>query len=253
MAESSQHPPPPPGGPVAPAQRPGIAAGQLRALLATLAIVIGSAILGIAGGLVWSAIAPQAVFAVAGHGVAYVVNPETSAFIAADGWFSLIAVAGGLLIGLAGYLFGVRRFGPLPAVGVLVGATVAAFLAGWTGSNLGLAAFRHQLGTSKSGALIRQPVNLGAHGALAFWPLAAGVVVGGIELAGAMRERQRRTAAEPAVLAPLPSDQYGGSGQYGDLNGEARHGGPDTQAPHDGRDGQPGQRQAGWSSDQHDG
>ena len=37
------------------------------------------------------------------------VNPETTAFIAADAWFVLIAAIGGLLTGIAGYLLLVRR------------------------------------------------------------------------------------------------------------------------------------------------
>lgn len=177
---------------------------RFRVLLVTLAIAAGGALLGLVGGLIWSAVAPQAVFQVQSPGVAYVVNPETTAFIAADGYFSLIAAIGGLTIGLAAYLFGVRRYGPLPAVGALAGATAAAFLAWWTGSNLGLSSFRHQLGTSKNGTLLRQPVDLGAHGALAFWPLAAGGLIGGIELILLLRERQR-AAAEPAGTAPPPS------------------------------------------------
>jgi hypothetical protein len=266
MAESSQHPLPPPGRPAVSNERPG-SATQLRALSATLAIGAGAALLGIAGGFVWSAIAPRALFSVASHGIAYVVNPETSAFIAADGWYSIVAVVGGLLIGLAGYLLGVRRYGPLPAAGALVGATAAAFLAWWIGRNIGLAHFRHLLGTSKPGTLIRQPASLGAHGALAFWPLAAGAVIGGIELVLAMRERQGRADSHSPIPAPLPAesrgaehyrtpDEYRESGHYGgldehDQNGRDQNGrGPDGHGP-DGhsRDGQADQRQAGRSSD----
>ena len=199
MANSSQQPLPPPGGQAAGFTRPENAAVQFRALLATLTIAVGGALLGLVGGLVWSAAAPQAVFQVQSPGVAYVVNPETTAFIAADGWFSLIAVAGGVIIGLAAYLFGVRRYGPLPTAGALAGATAASFLAWWSGSNLGLASFRHQLGSSKTGALLRQPVDLGAHGALAFWPLAAGGVIGGIELILLLRERQRAIEPSPPI------------------------------------------------------
>jgi hypothetical protein len=205
MANSSQQPLPPSGG-RARHSRPGNAgnaAVQPRALLVTLAIAVGGTLLGLVGGLIWSAVAPQALFQVQSPGVAYVVNPETTAFIAADGYFSLIAVIGGVIIGLAAYLFGVRRYGPLPVVGALAGATAAAFLAWWSGSNLGLSSFRHQLGTSKNGALLRQPVDLGAHGALAFWPLAAGGVIGGIELILLLRERQR-AVAQPAGTAPPP-------------------------------------------------
>jgi hypothetical protein len=221
MAESSQHPLPPPDGPVAGTENRPAAAGELRALPVTLAIAAGGAVLGIIGGLLWSAVAPRAVFVVASRGIAYVVNPETHAFIAADGWYSIIAVAGGALIGLAGYLLGVRRFGPLPAAGVLLGATAAAFLAWWIGHHLGLASFRHLLGTSKPGALLHQPVELGARGALAFWPLAAGVVIGGIELVLALRDRRQGPYLQmtaPPSLAFRP-DQYGpeayGPGGYG--------------------------------------
>jgi hypothetical protein len=178
------------------------AAGGTRALLVTLLIVVAGAAVGLAGGYAWSALAPQAVFSVSSPGVAFVVNPETTAFIAADGWFSLVAVAGGIVIGVLGYLVGVRRHGPLPVAGVLAGATVAAFLAAWTGRNIGLAAFRHRLLTDRSGDLISQPVSLGAHGALAFWPMAAAATVGVIELILALRDRRRRLAASPAAAGP---------------------------------------------------
>jgi hypothetical protein len=255
MADSRQHPLPPPDGPAAARGSLG-AAGEPRALLITVAVMLGSALLGIIGGVLWSAVAPRALFMVASHGVAYVVNPETSAFIAADGWFSLIAAAGGVVIGLAAYLLGVRRHGPLPAAGALVGATAAAFLAEWTGSNIGVAAFRHRLATARPGTLLRQPVQLGAHGALAFWPLAAGAVVGGIELLLAMRERQHRLAVGPAAERPgagqpaagqpgaehqhaaeqPPAGTYrgpDGPGQYRELEGQARGalGGPRMDGP----------------------
>lgn len=226
------------------APRPAAALAP-RALLISLAILLGSALLGIVAGLLWSAIAPQALFMVASRGVAYVVNPETSAFIAADGYFSIIAVAGGALIGLAAYLAGVRRFGPIPAAAALAGATAAAFLAYWAGSNVGLDDFRHRLAAAKPGVLLRQPAQLGAHGALAFWPLAAGAVVGGIELLLTMRERQRRQLAAaaqssgpgavplgtgPAAGAPpvppgeVPPGQYPAPGQYPGAGGPEQRG-----------------------------
>jgi hypothetical protein len=284
MAESSQHPPPPPGGPAAIIARPAAAMTGFRALLATLAIAAGGALLGVAAGFIWSAVAPQAVFAVQSRGVAYVVNPETSAFIAADGWFCLIGAIGGAIIGVAGYLAGVRRYGPLPAAGVLAGATAAAFLAWWVGSHVGLADFRHRLAIGRPGSLLRQPADLGAHGALTFWPLAAGIVVGGIELVIALRERQhaRSELGAPAPYWPLPpgrrsshpgrhartdldghAPRPGLDGQAGlpGLDGRDQRSGLDGHAPQPGLDGhaqprdidgQPGWRQADWRSDQYD-
>ncbi len=194
MADSSQHLASGRSAGGAPATGP-------RVLVVTLLIVAGSVVVGVAGGLAWSALAPQAVYAVSSPGVAFVVNPETTAFIAADAWFAIVAVAGGLLIGLAAWLLGVRRHGPLPVAGALAGATLAAFAANWAGSRDGLAAFRHELSTGRAGQLIRQPPDLGARGALAFWPLAAGLTIGAIELILVLRDRQARPEAAPQPAA----------------------------------------------------
>ena len=81
--------------------------GRLAAFGAALA---GSAVLGLLAGVIWAAVAPRALLQEVAHGEAQVINPESSAFVAADGWFCLIAVAGGVITGLAGYRL-VRRVG----------------------------------------------------------------------------------------------------------------------------------------------
>jgi hypothetical protein len=164
-------------------------------------IVAGSAVVGLAGGLAWAAAAPRVVYEMytLNPPTAVATNPETSAFIAADGWYCLFALIGGALIGLLGYLFGVRRYGPVPMAGIVIGATGAAFLAQWLGhEQSGGPGFNHVLATSKPGALLYAPISLGSHGALAFWPLAAAAVAGGIELVGVLRaRRQLGYSAEP--------------------------------------------------------
>jgi hypothetical protein len=165
-----------------------------RAVIAACLIVVGSAVVGLAAGLVWAAAAPRVVYQVytLNPPTAYAVNPETSAFIAADGWYCLLAVIGGALIGLLGYLFAVRRYGPVPMAGIAIGATGAAFLMQWLGpEESGRPGFNHLLATSKPGALLHAPISLGSHGALAFWPLAAAAVAGGIELVGVLRDRRQ--------------------------------------------------------------
>jgi hypothetical protein len=47
------------------------------------------------------------------------------------------------------------------------------------------------LATSRPGTLLHAPISLGSQGALAFWPLAAAAVAGGIELVGALRARHQ--------------------------------------------------------------
>jgi hypothetical protein len=189
-----------------------------RVLLSVLVIIVGSALLGLAAGALWSAVAPRVVYQVytLKPPTAYAVNPETSGFIAADGWYSFIALAGGALIGLLSYVFAVRRYGPAPMAAVVIGSTAAAFLAQWVGHQLsGGRGFDHALATSKLGELLHAPILLGSHGALAFWPLAAAAVAGGLELISVLRVRHR--AAYGSV--PMPGlDNYGrppASGQGG--------------------------------------
>lgn len=186
---------PPAGGPTAStravAQRdeaPG------RGLLAAALIIAGSLIVGVVGGLIWAAVAPRVLYQVytLNPPTAYATNPETSAFIAADGWYCFIGLAGGALIGLLGYLFGVRRYGPAPMVAIVAGATGAAFITEWLGhQQSGGPGFDHLLATSKPGTYLHAPISLGSHGALAFWPLAAAIVAGGIELVSVLKSRHR--------------------------------------------------------------
>jgi hypothetical protein len=151
-----------------------------RALLVVLAAVAGSALLGVAAGFGWAAVAPRPLLEIAGPGAASVVNPETTAFIAADAAFTLICLAGGVVSGAAGYFLAVRRHGPAGMAGVLLGAVTAAFLTRWIGEQSGLATFHHLVATLPQGARLPGSLMLSAGSGLAFWPLAAGLVAGGL-------------------------------------------------------------------------
>jgi hypothetical protein len=197
--------------PASSAARPGDA-GPVRpfdaspaAIGVSLAIVAGSLLLGLAAGYVWSAVAPRALLVMISHGAAGLVHPETTSFIAADAVFCVIALAGGVVSGTLGYLVGVRRYGPLPMIGVLAGALGAAYLARWIGQQSGMAGFHHLLATLPVGAYLRDSLTLQTTGAIAFWPLAAGLVAGGLE-AFATRDQGRHRAAggQPALAGPGP-------------------------------------------------
>ncbi|HYB88381.1 MAG TPA: hypothetical protein VEC76_16100 [Streptosporangiaceae bacterium] len=171
----------------------------------SLAIVAGTALLGLAAGFIWSAVAPRAALVMVSHGAAGLVQAETTAFIAADAAFALIALTGGVVSGALGYLVGVRRYGPLAMIGVLAGAVAAAYAARWAGQQPGLARFHHLLATLPVGAHLNDSLMLQTTGALAFWPLAAGLVAGGLE-AFVTRDRGRRRTAgsQPALAGPGP-------------------------------------------------
>ena len=170
--------------------------GGVAAVASSLAVVAGTALLGVAAGFCWAAVAPRAWLVMTGPGAAAVINPETHAFIAADAAFCLVCVAGGIVSGLLAYLFAVRRHGPLAMAALIAGALAAAFVARWVGEQSGLATFRHLLATLPAGAHLRDSLTLGATGALAFWPLAACVVAGGLEwLASPGRHRAGRAVS----------------------------------------------------------
>jgi len=127
-------------------------------------------VLGLAAGVIWAAVAPRALLQQVAHGEAQVVNAETSAFIAADAWFCLIAAVGGAITGVVGYRLLVRRAGWPAAAGLILGALAAALLALWTGENIGLGTYNHLLATSPDGTFFRASLTLGAKSALALWP-----------------------------------------------------------------------------------
>jgi hypothetical protein len=174
----------------------------LAAVIALVGVIAGTAVLGAATGFLWASVAPRALAVVVARGSGNVVNPETSAFIAADGWFTLLTVIGGVISGVLGYALAVRRHGALAMAGVLAGALAATLLAMWIGQRSGTAAFNHGLAFDRPGTLLRVPLMLGGHGPLAFWPLAAGLAAGCSELFVALRERRHRRAPLHAYAAP---------------------------------------------------
>jgi hypothetical protein len=236
----------PTGGPASPSR------GQARpgplgpALLAAVLIIAGSVVVGLAAGGIWAAVAPRVLYQVATlhPPTAYATNPETNAFIAADGWYSFVALGGGALIGLVGYLFGVRRYGPVPMAGIVVGSVGAGFIAVWLGHQLsGAPGFDHLLATSRPGTYLHAPISLGSHGALGFWPLAAAGVAGGIEALGVLRDR--RQAAYTGT--PMPGMETFGTRPYPAEPYPGRHSAGRDGAGRDGAD-------QGWNGqDAHDG
>ena len=162
-----------------------------------------TAIAGFPGGLVWAAVAPRALVVVTGRGAAAVVNPETTAFIAADGWFCVIGVAGGLLCGLAAYFAVVRGRGAPAAAGLIIGAFGASLIAWWMGRSFGSSGFRAEEMASHAGAVLHAPLMLRAHSALLSWPFGASLAVAAAELVTA--KRRRRPAHGPADARPVSS------------------------------------------------
>jgi len=177
-----------------------------RTTLALLIPLAATAVIGVPAGYIWALLAPRALAQVASRGAAQVVNPETTAFIAADAWFVLIAAIGGLLTGIAGYLLLVRRHGAPAALGLILGGLAAAALMMWIGDNYGHAAFQHRLLTDRAGTYLHSSLSLGSKGALAFWPMLVALVIVVPEavayLRSARKDRTARSADRPAEPTP---------------------------------------------------
>ena len=186
--------------------------GMPALVVAAAAVLVGTALLGVAAGFTWAAVAPRALAVVVSRGSADVVNPETGAFIAADAWFTLLTAMGGVISGLLGYVLAVRRHGPIAMAAVVVGGLPAALIAMWIGQQSGTAGFNHALQVGQSGVLVQAPLSLGGIGVLAFWPLFAGLTAGGIEAVRQLRERQ---AARARVKSYVPAPVTGTEGPAG--------------------------------------
>jgi hypothetical protein len=146
-----------------------------------IAVLAGSAVVGLLGGLIWGEFAPRAALQEIGAGTAEVINAETRAFFGADVWFCCISAAVGLLTGILGYRFAVspRTGGSRAAVAsaLILGALAGAFVMLWLGERIGLSTYDHDLASSPAGTVFSASLALGAKSALAFWPLLTSVVL----------------------------------------------------------------------------
>lgn len=163
---------------------PALPPGRLgrRDLVAGLVTVLGLAVLGVPVGLLWATTSPRAL-AVQAAGGARLVDPETKAFIAADGRFLLATALVGLLCGTVAWLLG-RRHREAVVVALAVGGLLAAVIAWRTGHQLQLNSYRHALRTTAPGERFAAAVDVRAKGVLVGWPVAALLGFMGLSLLG---------------------------------------------------------------------
>lgn len=168
----------------------------LRRCLAATAVTL---LLGVAAGFLWAAVAPRPDLVMTGPGAAQVTSAESSAFIGGDGWYCLICLAGGIISGLAGYLIAVRGHHPVAMALVLLSGLAAGLIALWIGQHSGQVSYHHLLSTLPAGRHLSASLSLGAHSAIALWPLAAGIMAGALELNDTLRDRKRDAQDGPAL------------------------------------------------------
>jgi hypothetical protein len=174
MSASPEPPSEMPGGPWAPppaapdpvAQRPRPSA--VRQALAALAVAVVVAGLGAGLGLLWAKLAPGVPIVKTADGAVY-AEPSPEEFIAADGWFTLLGLAFGVLASVASWVLLRRYRGPLAMLAVVAGTVGAGWLAWRVGREVGLEEFHRAVDAATAGQLIVRPPDLRAGGIERLW------------------------------------------------------------------------------------
>ncbi|GAB3941187.1 DUF2567 domain-containing protein [Micromonospora vulcania] len=137
--------------------------GWAQIVATVVGVVLALAVLGAPLGLLWAALAPDTPVLKTAEGAIY-TDPQPEQPIAADGVFSLLGLAFGVLAALALW-FVLRRWrGPVGLVAAALGALAAAPVAWQVGRRVGLDTFNRLLNTAPAGQAFTKPADLRAGG-----------------------------------------------------------------------------------------
>ena len=128
-------------------------------------------------GVLWHFLSPTVPVVDAGANGFVVNDPSPEEYIAADGWFTLLGFAFGLVIAIAAWLVLRKQRGPGLLLAVTVGALAAAPLAWFTGRLIGRSAYEHWRAVAVAGGTYQAPPDLHAKGALLVPAFAAVIVL----------------------------------------------------------------------------
>lgn len=173
---------------------------HLRDFLLTVGVL---AVLGAAGGLLWSVVAPRTPYVVTAEGPR-LTDPMTQSLIAADGWFALITGVAGLASGVAAYLLA-RRGRPIALLaGLAAGGLLAGRLALTVGTSVGSATVQAAgPGSAAVGSTVGV-LTVTAAGVLLCWPLVGVAVFGILESTDGYRDSPMRRPYAGEGGAPPP-------------------------------------------------
>lgn len=160
------------GLPGATALPPGHRTRLTAEVRAALAVLAGLALLGVAQGMLWSAVSPRVhvVITAAGPDLAHYGSDE---LFAVDGTFALLGAAAGVLTGIAVW-FAVRRWrGPLLMGGLVLGSLLCGLVTWQVGRRIGLGHYHSLLHSTDAGRQFSQPVDLRSWAALVPQPFLA--------------------------------------------------------------------------------
>ncbi len=144
------------------------------AVLCFLAIVV----LGAPLGLLWHLLAPTVPVIDAGQAGVVVNDPSPEEYVAADGWFTLLGLAFGLLVSIGAWLLWRRDRGPFLLLSVILGTLGAGWLvAPWLGERIGRADYQRWVDTAQQGATYQAPPEVHSLGPTLVPAFAAAIVL----------------------------------------------------------------------------
>ncbi|GAB7047354.1 hypothetical protein JCM9534A_24800 [Catenuloplanes indicus JCM 9534] len=158
---------------------PGPPLGREIAWSTGAALVIAA--LGVPLGLLWAVLAPD-VPVVQGENGPLLTSAQPEQFVAADGWFTFLGIAFGILITVAAWYVLRRYRGAIVLTAVTLGTIGAALLASWVGSRVGLSEYERLKATAAVGEHFTKPAELRAgevHLFLGFLPGIRGDLLAG--------------------------------------------------------------------------
>ena len=161
---------------------------------AVVAVVV-LACSGLLGGLLWAWVAEPATYRVTAAG-AYLDEQSLGQVVNADGWFLIVGLVLGSLVGGA-LTFAFRRDGWVIVLAVLVGAGVAGAACYLVGHALGPGDLQPRLDAAAPGERVPVPLQVRASGAYLSWPV--GAMLGALVAAVAWNRR------DPAAAVPVTS------------------------------------------------
>ena len=187
----------------------GFRAATSRTLvLAVLAVLVGAV-----GALLWANVSVLPSWTVMADQHAEITDADLTQVFSATFWYSLIGVAGGLILGVAAWIR-LRTVGWPVAVVTAVLALVGGLTCWWLGEVIGPGPFPERLAAAEPGQEVAIALRLAAPSALAIWvfsavavPLFAASL--GPEVARAEGARGDKERTEPERVEPERVDREG--------------------------------------------
>ncbi|GAA1895853.1 DUF2567 domain-containing protein [Asanoa iriomotensis] len=245
------------------ARAPRIPLKQRLGAAGLTAVVV--AVVGAPLGLLWAVIAPGVPIIKTDDGAVF-ATPSPEEFIAADGWFTILMFALGVVAALATWIGFKRYRGPLTLCALLVGTVGASILAWQVGKRIGVGDYRAEVLAAQPGDMIIRPPDLRAGGFTKLWdviPFVHGDLLiatfGTVIVYTLLAGWSRTPSLRPETRVPLPTAQptnpfyvLNDPTQPPALGAPGVPTGPPGSAPPEGGQGAfggpPGAAGSGWSS-----